>query len=39
VLFMFSCVLIMNTRTCFAITFSLLYIMNFLLNTELKYVE
>jgi hypothetical protein len=36
VLFMFSCVLIMNTTTCFSITFSLLYIMNFLLNYGIK---
>jgi hypothetical protein len=36
VLFMFSCVLIMNTSTCSAITFSLLYIMIFLLNYGIK---
>jgi hypothetical protein len=36
VLFLFSCVLIMNTSTCSAITFSLLYIMIFLLNYGIK---
>jgi hypothetical protein len=36
VLFMFSFVLIMNTSTCHAITFSLIYIINYLLNYEIK---
>jgi hypothetical protein len=36
VLFMYYIVLIMNTTTCHAITFSLIYIMNCLLNYGIK---
>ena len=36
VLFMFYNVLIMNTNTCLAITFSLFYMVNYLLNFGIK---